>query len=58
MPNSIDFYKMIFLTCCSCSYKNHAGIEAGRLVPDLFWFFKKSLHEIKASGQQLGFNIL
>ena len=31
--------------------------EAGRLVPELFLFLKKALYEIKASGQNLSFNI-
>ena len=31
--------------------------QAGRLVPDLFLFFKKALFEIKASNQHLSFNI-
>ena len=31
--------------------------QAGRLVPDLFLFFKKALFEIKASSQHLRFNI-
>ena len=39
-------------------FKNHAGTESGRLVPDLFLFFKKALCEIKASGLQLSFNII
>ena len=30
--------------------------EAGRLVPDLFLFFKKALCEVKAIGLQLSFN--
>ena len=30
--------------------KNHAENEAGRLVADLFLFFKKVLYEVKASG--------
>ena len=38
--------------------KSHAENEAGRLVPDLFFFFKKSLYEVKASGLQLRFNII
>ena len=29
---------------------NHAGNEVGRLVSDLFLFFKKALHKVKASG--------
>ena len=37
--------------------KNHAENEAGRVVPDLFLFFKKALSEVKASGLQLSFNI-
>ena len=37
--------------------KNHAGIEAGRLAPDVLLFFKKSLFKVKASGLQLGFTI-
>ena len=32
-------------------FKNHAENEAEKLAPDLFLFFKKSLHEVKASGQ-------
>ena len=38
-------------------FKFHAENEAGRLVPDLFLFFKKALYEVKASGLQLHFNI-
>ena len=37
--------------------RNHAENVVGRLVLDLFLFFKKSLNEIKASGLQLSFNI-
>ena len=38
-------------------FKNYAENEAGRLVPDLFSFFEKALHEVKASGLHLSFNI-
>ena len=31
-------------------FKNHAENEAGRLVLDLFLFFKKAFYEVKASG--------
>ena len=31
--------------------------EAGKLVPDLFAFLKKTLYEVKASGLQLSFNV-
>ena len=37
-------------------FKNHAENEAGRLVPDLFLFFKKALYDVKANGMQLRFN--
>ena len=39
-------------------FKNHVENNAGRLVPDLFLFFKYDLYEVKASGLQLSFNIL
>ena len=32
--------------------------EAGRLVPDLFLFFKQTLYKVKASGMQLHFNVI
>ena len=38
-------------------FKNHAEDEAGRLVPDLFLFFKKALYEIKASCLQFRISI-
>ena len=38
-------------------FKSHAENEAGRLVPDLFLFFKKAFYEVKSSGLQLSFNI-
>ena len=31
-------------------FKNHAENEAGKLVPDLFLLFKKTLYEVKESG--------
>ena len=37
-------------------FKNHAENEGGKLVPDLFLFFKKALYEVKASGLQLILN--
>ena len=37
-------------------FKNHAENEAGRLVPDLFLFFKIALYEIKASSLQLSYS--
>ena len=38
-------------------FKNYAENEAGRLVPDLFLFFKYAYYEVKASGLQLSFNV-
>ena len=37
--------------------QNCAEHEAGRLVPDLFLFFKKAQYEVKGSGLQPSFNI-
>ena len=31
-------------------FKSYAKNEAGRLVPDLYLFFEKTLHEVKESG--------
>ena len=39
------FFKYFF-------FRNHAENEAGRPVRDFFLFFKKALHEVKASGLQ------
>ena len=38
-------------------HQNHAENEAGRLVLDLFLFFKKALYVVKATGLQLSFDI-
>ena len=38
-------------------FKNHVGSETGRLVPDLFLFFKMALYKVKANSLQLGFTI-
>ena len=35
--------------------ESHADNEAGRLVSDLFLFFRKALYEVKASVMQLSF---
>ena len=36
--------------------KNYAENEAGRLVPDLY-FFEKAYYEVKASGLRIGFGM-
>ena len=38
-------------------FKTHTKNEPGRLVSDLFLLFKRALHQIKAIGQHLSFNI-
>ena len=39
-------------------FKNQAENEAGRLVPDLFFFLKKkALYKVITSGLQLSFNV-
>ena len=38
-------------------FKNHTENKTGRLIPDLFLFFKRALYKIKASHLQLSFNI-
>ena len=37
--------------------KHHTENEEGRRVPDFFLFFKNVLYKVKASGQNLSFNI-
>ena len=37
-------------------FKNRVENETGRLVPDLFWFFKKALFKVNASALQQSFN--
>ena len=46
----IEYKEKIFFV------KNHEENESGRLVPDLFLFFKKALYEVEANGLQLSFN--
>ena len=49
----VEHHKRIFFL-----KKNLSEYGAGRLVRDLFLFFKKALYEANASGLQLSFNIL
>ena len=44
MVNELNIAREIFF------FKNQARDEVGRLVPDLFLFFKKLLQKVKASG--------
>ena len=50
-------HKVKAITREKISFKNYAENEARRLVTDLFLFFKKVEHEVKASGLQLNFAI-
>ena len=47
----IEYIRKIFF------FKYYAESKTGRLVPDLFLFFKSAQYEVKASGLQLSFNI-
>ena len=38
-------------------FKIHAENESGRLVQELFSFFKEALYGVKTSGLQLSFSI-
>ena len=38
-------------------FKNHAENKIARLVPDLFFFFKKAFHKEKATAQHFNFNV-
>ena len=38
-------------------FKDYIENEAGKLLPDSFLFFKKTLYYVKASGLQLDFTI-
>ena len=38
-------------------FKNHAENEVGKLVLDVFLFFKKALYKVGASGQLLIFHL-
>ena len=39
-------------------FKNNAENEVGRLVPDLFLFFKQTLYKLKANDKHFSFNVL
>ena len=38
-------------------FTNHTESNTGKLVSDLFLFFKKTLYKVSSSGLQLSFNI-
>ena len=54
---AIKFGQLIKYSVRIFFLKNHAENEVGRLVLDIFLFFKKALYEVKASSLQLSVNI-
>ena len=56
LPSSIEILNLRFNLFLKPCKKNHAENEIGRLVLDLFQFFKKALYEVKANGLELSFN--
>ena len=56
--HAMQFGQFIEYNFRNIFFKYHAENEAGRLVPDLFLFFKNALHKVKTNGLHLSFNIL
>ena len=54
---TIKFGQLIEYNKRNIFLQNYAKNETGRIVSDLFSFFKKAPHEMKASGMKLSFNI-
>ena len=54
---AIKFGRLIKYWVENIFLKNYAENEVGRLIPELFLFFKKELYKVKVSGQNLSFNI-
>ena len=53
----MKFSQLIEYNYRNILFKNHTQNKAGWLVLDLFLFFKKALHQVKASGLRLSSNI-
>ena len=53
----MKFGKLIEYNKKNIFFNNHVENETGKLVPDLFLFFKKALYKVKVSDLQLGFTI-
>ena len=47
---AMKFVQLIKYSMKKFFLKKHAENEIGRLVPDLFLFFKKALYKVKASS--------
>ena len=54
---TMKFGQLIVYKAIHIFIENHEENEAGRLVLDLFLFFKKVSDEVKESGLWLSFNI-
>ena len=57
ISKSKDNQTMKFGQLIEHNVKNHAGNEGGRLVPNLFLFYKEALYEVKAMSWHLSFDI-
>ena len=53
----MEFDQLIKYSVRNNFFKSHGENDVRRLVPNLFLFFKKTIHKIKASGQHLSFYI-
>ena len=49
---AMKFGQLIYYNQRNYIIKKHAQNKAGKLVPDLFFFFEKALYEVKASVLQ------
>ena len=54
---AMKFGQLIEYNVTRFFFKSYAESEGGRLVPNIFLLFQKTLYKVKASGQQLSFNI-
>ena len=54
---AMKFDQLIKYSVRNIFFTNHKENQAGRLVPALFLFFKKTLYRVKANGQHLSFYI-
>ena len=54
----MKFNQLIKYNMKNTFLQNCAENEGGKLVPDFFQLFKKSLYKVKANGQHLGFNMI
>ena len=55
--HAIKFGQLIKHNVRDIFLKIHATNEVGRLVPDLFLFFLKTLNKVKTNDQHLAFHI-